>query len=34
MVLSLEVQVPSEPVIEKGLLNISGVQDLQRKSLH
>ena len=34
LVLSLEVQVPSEPVIEKGLFNITGGQDLQRKSLH
>lgn len=28
MVLNLEVQVPSEPVIEKGLFNITGGQDL------
>ena len=34
LVLNLEVQVPSEPVIEKGLFNITGGQDLQRKSLH
>lgn len=28
LVLDLEVQVPSEPVIEKGLFNITGGQDL------
>lgn len=31
LVLDLEVQVPSEPVIEKGLFNITGCQDLQEK---
>ena len=34
LVLDLEVQVPSEPVIEEGLFNITGGQDLQRKILH